>query len=264
MSSSTCANCACPLTGAYCAQCGQAASAAHPPTIGHLAHELGHELLHVDGAIWRTVTALYLRPGELTREYWAGRRVGWIGPFRVFLIAAAALLVFVPGIGPMNFQTLVQRKAECGFDVSIGAAVERQNGRPGMTPVSDREADAYRAELRRGYSSIRYLAVPIFAAGTWLLYLRRQSFYASHVVLALHFYSFWYTVSVGTSLLPYRLGALLGVGLSAVYLFLALRRLFSESAIRTLAKSTALFAFMTAIEGALAFTSALWVTRNWA
>ena len=73
MSSGVCANCATPLAGAYCHQCGQPESASHPATIGHLFHELTHELLHVDGKIWRTVVALFTRPGALTREYWEGR-----------------------------------------------------------------------------------------------------------------------------------------------------------------------------------------------
>ena len=79
MSSGTCANCGSALAGPYCSRCGQHESASHPATMGHLAHELSHELLHVDGKVWRTAKALFLEPGRLTAEYWQGRRAGWIG-----------------------------------------------------------------------------------------------------------------------------------------------------------------------------------------
>ena len=95
------------------------------------------------------------------------------------------------------------------------------------------------------------------------MYRRRQGFYANHVVLAVHFYSFWYLVSLVTSQLPYRVGASIGVGVSAIYLFLALRRLYGETALLTVVKSAALFVLMIAVEGVLAFLSAAWVSRTW-
>lgn len=259
MSSSACANCGSALTGAYCAQCGQAAGAAHPPTINHLFHELSHEVLHVDGKIWRTARALFLQPGVLTAEYWRGRRVPWIGPFRVFLIAAAALL-FVPGIGPMNFQSTLTRNADGGYDVHLGAP-GRAAGATGPE-VQGPERDAYVAHLRSAYGAARYLAVPLFAVATWLLYRRAQPYFANHLVLAVHFYSFWYAVSVVTSRLPYQAGATLGMTLSGIYLFRALRRLFGQTRWRTAPKALVLYVVMLALEMALAFGAGAWVARG--
>lgn len=122
-----------------------------------------HELLHVDGKIWRTVMALFTRPGALTLAYWQGRRAQWIGPFRILLIAAAIHAVVVPGIGPMNWQTLIQRMPDGSLDVSIGGGSERRRGRDGGMEVSAAESDAYAATLKRAYLSVRYVAVPIFA-----------------------------------------------------------------------------------------------------
>jgi hypothetical protein len=133
----------------------------------------------------------------------------------------------------------------------------------GLTPVDDAQAHEYQEELRHGYAKVRYAAVPIFALVIWAMYRRRQRFYANHVVLAVHFYAFWYLVSLATSQLPFRIGAPLGTTLSAVYLVLALRRLFGQTVWLTLAKSAALLVVMIAVEGGLAFASALWVTREW-
>jgi len=45
----------------------------------------------LDGRTWRTIVPLLLRPGFLTREYFAGRRRRHIGPGRLFLVASIAL-----------------------------------------------------------------------------------------------------------------------------------------------------------------------------
>jgi hypothetical protein len=259
MSATACANCGAALAGPFCSRCGQHDSAAHPATLGHLFHELTHELLHVDGKIWRTLKALFLEPGRLTQEYWRGRRAGWIGPFRVFLIAAALLLVFVRGIGPLNFQTIVQRAPSGELNVNIGTDVDRFRGRDGLTPVDDLDAEAYATRIRGAYAGLRYLAVPIFALVTLALYRQQQAYYASHIVLAVHFYAFWYALSLATAWLTASAVAVAAALASAGYLVLALRRLFREALWRSLVKGLVLYVVMIAIELGLAFAAAAWV-----
>ena len=212
----------------------------------------------MDGKIWRTARSLFLHPGELTAEYWAGRRARWLGPFRVFLIAAAALL-FVPGIGPMNFQTRLERNASGGLDVSIGPPRAQT---PGKTLVEGAERDAYLGRLGAAYSAVRYAAVPLFALCTWLLYRRSQPYYASHLVLAVHFYSFWYVVSLMTGRLPYVASAMTSQIITGVYLFRAQRRLFGETRLRTAPKALVLYVVMLALEMALALAAGTLVARS--
>jgi uncharacterized protein DUF3667 len=69
----SCDNCGAPLTGPYCAQCGQHAHES-ARSLGLLLHEVWHLLTHVDGHLWSTLGRLLARPGELTLEYFADRR----------------------------------------------------------------------------------------------------------------------------------------------------------------------------------------------
>jgi hypothetical protein len=55
-----------------------------------VVHTVAHELLHVDGAVWRTLRLLFARPGRLSLEYAAGRRRPYVNPFRLLLIAIVA------------------------------------------------------------------------------------------------------------------------------------------------------------------------------
>jgi ABC-type multidrug transport system fused ATPase/permease subunit len=84
-----CLNCEAPLTGSYCAECGQSAHLHR--SFGAVWHELMHGVLHMDGKIWRTLPELALRPGILTRRYIAGERAKFVSPFALFLFSALLL-----------------------------------------------------------------------------------------------------------------------------------------------------------------------------
>jgi hypothetical protein len=81
-----CANCGHLLYGRYCSQCGQSSDLRHR-SIVHLIWEAFESLLHLDGRLWRTVPALFFRPGTLARDYLEGRLARHVPPFRMFLVA---------------------------------------------------------------------------------------------------------------------------------------------------------------------------------
>jgi hypothetical protein len=80
----------------YCADCGQKAATPRL-TLHEIGHETLHALLHVDRSIITLIRALALRPGHVARDYVAGRRKRYYGPFAFFIvavgIASAAIVV---------------------------------------------------------------------------------------------------------------------------------------------------------------------------
>lgn len=78
-----CLNCAAPLTGAFCAQCGQAAHVHR--TLGAFFHDLLHGVFHFEGRVWHTLPMLALHPGQLTRRYIEGQRARFVSPLALFL-----------------------------------------------------------------------------------------------------------------------------------------------------------------------------------
>ena len=79
-----CLNCEVPLTGRWCANCGQK-HLDGPPTMALFFEELIAALTHADSRFWRTLKALLLRPGFLAREFFDGRRVSYLPPVRLYL-----------------------------------------------------------------------------------------------------------------------------------------------------------------------------------
>jgi hypothetical protein len=116
-----CANCQAPLQGEYCHHCGQAVHSVLRPVHG-LFEEFFETFLHVDGRILHTIPALYLKPGYLTLEYFSGRRVRYIAPFRLMfvlcLLSFFALHLATDLIGhriERHYQQTVQLQPGDGF-----------------------------------------------------------------------------------------------------------------------------------------------------
>ncbi len=79
-----CQNCGEPLLGEHCYACGQ-------PTKGLVRHfssiigDFMDSVFELDSRILRTLGPLLLRPGYLSIEYFAGRRVRYVSPVRLFV-----------------------------------------------------------------------------------------------------------------------------------------------------------------------------------
>ncbi len=100
-----CQNCGEPLLGEHCYSCGQ-------PTKGLVRHfssiigDFLDSVFELDSRILRTLGPLLLRPGYLSQEYFAGRRVRYVSPVRLFVFLsiitffAAQLSFSITGDGP--------------------------------------------------------------------------------------------------------------------------------------------------------------------
>lgn len=87
-----CLNCSNQLPGKFCGECGQKA-ATHRFTIHEWLHEIPHSIFHVDGGFFHTFANLCRRPGEMVREYLAGRRKTYFSPFLYLLIMCGIFIV---------------------------------------------------------------------------------------------------------------------------------------------------------------------------
>ncbi|MGH8191953.1 MAG: DUF3667 domain-containing protein [Rhodanobacteraceae bacterium] len=106
--SASCENCGAPLYGKYCYACGQ-------PTTGLVRHfgsvmsDVADSVLNIDERLFRTIGPLYLRPGTLTLDYFAGKRARYVTPFRmVFFLAIIAFFAMQLSVrsGLMHAQAL--------------------------------------------------------------------------------------------------------------------------------------------------------------
>jgi hypothetical protein len=179
-----CHNCGAGLHGMYCAQCGQEAIPLNP-RLRDFLHDLTHEVLHVDGKIFRSVRKLLLSPGFLTREQIEGRRARWVPPFRLYLFFSViyfALLSLLPagGVhvelkksGPQDQETVSELRS-LGFENERDLQETVRHAQATWTP------------------RIMFLLVPFYA---WLVHLatrRTSRNFPQHLYFALHVHAAWF------------------------------------------------------------------------
>jgi hypothetical protein len=88
--------------GAFCAECGQRDIPPYP-TVRELVVDVAAEFSGWDGRLATSVRDLILRPGMLTREFLEGRRVRYISPLRLYLLASLVYFLLAAGAPDINF-----------------------------------------------------------------------------------------------------------------------------------------------------------------
>ena len=98
------------LPPSFCPACGQE-SHVRPPRMGEFIQQFGGAYLATEGALWRTLKLLFFKPGELTRQYLAGRRKHYVLPLRLYLtVSVLTLLLLRLCDGPVNVEIKGERQ----------------------------------------------------------------------------------------------------------------------------------------------------------
>jgi hypothetical protein len=227
----TCANCGTPLAGPYCGSCGQK-TAPPNPTIGDFLHELSHELLHVDGKIFRSLRLLVAAPGALTREQFEGRRVRYISPIRLYLTFSVVYFAVAALTPAISFRITVGGQGTQGFSLRSPSEPRQSNPdelrRLGFESQEELERAAGEAIVHSTPRAM-FLLVPLFAAMIGLTVQRSRRNYPQQLYFALHVHAAWFLMlALGTlaRLIPVHWAPLSFVVpvWMLVYLVLALRR----------------------------------------
>lgn len=114
-----CLNCEAEVVGAHCTSCGQAVGSPVVP-LRDFVRESVAELLSWDGTQLRTIRALVTKPGLLTAEYLAGRRVSYVHPVRLFAEMGVATYLITRVI-PTDFDLFGVAPELFGEDVPLSS-----------------------------------------------------------------------------------------------------------------------------------------------
>ena len=97
-----CLNCGAPLTGPFCAACGQKAHVHR--SVRAFFQDFLQSLFNFEGKIWRTLPMLAWRPGEMTRRYIAGERARFVSPVALYLFTVFAMFAVLNLTGAIGSQ----------------------------------------------------------------------------------------------------------------------------------------------------------------
>lgn len=216
-----CFNCGTPLTGPFCAACGQRAVSLNP-TLRDVLREATHELLNVDGRIFRSVRTLLFAPGYLTREHLEGRRTRWVPPLRLYLVFS--LIYF--GVASLGASHL--RIETTGTDRETAEGLQRL-GFESEQELRETVGHAQQVWAPR----LMFVLVPLFAWLVHVAFRRSGRNYPQHLYFALHVHAALFAMGavaagiglLGTGIVWTALTVVVVV-YSAVYFVLAFRAVY--------------------------------------
>jgi hypothetical protein len=209
----------------YCPACGQETHI-KPPTLGEFMQQFSGAYLSTEGALWRTLRLLLLRPGELTRQYLAGRRKHYVLPLRLYLTISVVTLLLVRAAGTVGTVNIDVEPPAAGakrnLTIKIGngstglrdgvfyceqlpdwvcARVQRRIDLDGR--ALQHEIEQSKDRFLGNLGGAMFVLLPGFALWLKLVYLNRGLRYTEHLVFALHVHAFWFVALALT--LPNRL-----------------------------------------------------------
>ncbi|MCJ8211242.1 DUF3667 domain-containing protein [Mucilaginibacter sp. RS28] len=87
-----CLNCGTILEGKFCHHCGQE-NLQIKENFGHLMNHAISDYFHFDHQFFHTLKPLLFKPGKLTNEYMAGRRVQYLHPIKMYIFISLVFFV---------------------------------------------------------------------------------------------------------------------------------------------------------------------------
>jgi hypothetical protein len=242
---------------AFCPVCGQETHI-RPPRLGEFAQQFAGSYLATEGALWRTLWLLVLKPGELTRQYLAGRRKHYVLPLRLYLTISLIVLLGLRIAGNLDVDVQTGEIARDSFKIELGAGragfkdkaffcedlppwvcrqleSRMQVDANGVMRATERFADRFVGNL----GASMFVLLPTFALWLKLIYWRRRLYYTEHLVFSLHLHAFWF-ICLGLIVLGGQTIDFLAGLATLVYAALAARRVYGGRWWATLLRGTAI------------------------
>ena len=256
--SDSCLNCGGPVSSHFCAACGQRNRDLRA-SLSHLISEMANEAFEFDSRIRQTLSPFLFHPGQLTKEYNAGRRMKYSSPLRIYLFASF-LFFMAYSLRPVARAVRVNQTAarieEATRRISAlsveGAAPSKLHNLDKMGWFGKRLREQtekflaldvegrremslrIRAEFVNALPKMMFLLLPLFALILKGLYWR--TFYVEHVVFAFHLHAFAFLALIPAVLIGSTWFTMTVIMLVLAYWLVATRNVYQDSWALTLLK----------------------------
>lgn len=272
-SEKNCLNCNTEVPERYCPHCGQENTVQHE-SFGHLIGHVVADIVHYDSQFLKTLKYLIIRPGFLTREYWAGKRVRYVNPIKLYIFISFVFFFFMT---LMNSQQDHGKKAviKSGLhDVVIGDGggyhgyrsvaeydsiqaslpenqrnsflerrIERNLIQMGESRLSTQEL--FKEMFVHNLPKIMFLLMPLFALMVKWTHRKRGLVYTDHAIFTIHFHAVLFIILFVALVIRFFIHreTPLNMAYWAIFLFLllALKNAYQQKFWKALVKALLLF-----------------------
>lgn len=146
-------------------------------------------MIHLDHRIVNSVRCMLMHPGQLTVAFEVGRRQGYLGPFKLFVLANLVFFALQSATDLRVFATDLERQVGGSEGTDVGRAMihqyldEHKLTLETYAPIYDQAVAVHARSL------IGLMVLP-FALFLPLIFWKKKRPFAVHVVFSLHFFAF--------------------------------------------------------------------------
>jgi hypothetical protein len=256
-----CPNCGCHATENYCARCGQETHMHEDSFWSLIMHFIGH-YFHYDSKFWQTMKALWFSPGKLTIAYRKQQRMRYIAPISLYIFISAVFFLtytLLPGSKFINIESSTSvsdpanstnNKDTAGLSKNKGTThfkiFNNLNKPDAKSAAHGKEESLDKTKREEIYErvihnmpKVFFFMIPLMAFILQLLFIKRKDvFYVQHIIYALHYHSFWFSVMLLGTIYPFAKGSgvvnFIILLLSAVYFIVGLKNVYNIGWLRSI------------------------------
>jgi hypothetical protein len=221
----TCENCDTPVSGPFCANCGQE----HHPTKVHFKDfviEYVRSFVNVDSKSFKSLRLLLFKPGMLDAEYIGGKRASFIKPAELYLFMSVIFFFVVAHVDPLTLENSADLINKENLDAIYASK-----------KISERElSNSFESKVQDKLPTFLIAVVPLLALFLGRMYNREKKFFfVHHLTFSYHFFTFLFLILI-PGLFHEDMAA---IGLFALfgYLLIALKRLYQQNYLITTVKA---------------------------
>ena len=201
-----CKNCNSELVGLYCSECGQKNT--ELLSVKAIVKELTDNMFSFDSRFFITLKYLIIKPGFLTKEYWAGRRTTYLPPLRMYLVLSVfyfflhsimdeGLLHIIIDKSPQNNPKTFAFNTD-GVPQIFHFIIDNLN--KGIKVTDERRLSK---DFMGDYMpSAMFILMPFMGLLLLLVYKKKKLFYSYHLITVLHFHCFVFFLNSVEELIP--------------------------------------------------------------
>jgi hypothetical protein len=271
-----CLNCGEILPGLYCKRCGQK-DVSYSKPLGSVLSLFFDSWFSLDNRTLRSVFPLFFKPGYLSAQFVAGKRMSFASPFKLYLFSSICYF-FLFNISLRTdamadvYNSYNQNRLNQGFLSKQDAVKKAEDLRNTYraNPTSNEEGtlsipktsgnknitsknklasrisekvknpESLRSSLLKGFSYMFFVLMPLFALLLKWFMGKKKQYYFDHLVLTVHFHAFALLFFSLLLLTRMFLGLTITKYLLLVivlYFILSVKRFYSENWVQSIARS---------------------------
>lgn len=253
-------------TDQFCSNCGQ--KNREKLTLKVLLGELANAYLSWDSKLFRTLKPLFFKPGEVSKNYLAGKRKHYVAPMRIYLFASVMFFILVSLFGtrvsPSDggeddqiFHLSFDDESENIPRDSLLLMIEHD--RLGELSILKEREDGFWKEfiqqgiivsiqsgnflgfLQKNISFMFFIFIPVFGWILKLFHRKRKMDYIEHLVFGLYLHAFIFFTLFITLAIGHIIGqgwpVFVGVPSLVIYLAVGIHNFYEASWLKTIIKT---------------------------